>query len=55
MNKPKIYIAQPIPSEVESYIAQFCDYEKWGGKEAVPRSKLLDRLILKRVYYYLEF
>lgn len=44
MNKPKIYIAQPIPREVESYIAKFCDYEKWDGEQAVPRSELLDKL-----------
>jgi gluconate 2-dehydrogenase len=44
MNKPKIYIAQPIPREVESYIAKFCDYEKWDGEQAIPRGELLDRL-----------
>ncbi|HZK71564.1 MAG TPA: D-glycerate dehydrogenase [Clostridia bacterium] len=44
MNKPKIYIAQIIPREVESYIAQFCDYEKWEGEQAIPRSELLDKL-----------
>lgn len=44
MNKPKIYIAQRIPKEVENYIARFCDYEKWEGEKEVSRSELLDKL-----------
>jgi len=44
MIKPKIYIAEPIPKEVEEYIAKYCDYEKWEGEQAVPRNVLLDKL-----------
>lgn len=44
MDKPRIYIAQSIPREVESYIAQYCDYEKWDGEQTVSRTELLDRI-----------
>ena len=44
MKKPNIYIAQSIPREVESYIAQFCNYEKWEGEHDISRSELLDKL-----------
>ncbi|MFT5871393.1 MAG: gluconate 2-dehydrogenase [Clostridium sp.] len=44
MNRPKVYIAQLIPKDVENYIAQFCDYEKWEGKQDIPRSELLEKL-----------
>ena len=44
MDRPKIYITQPIPKEVESYLAKFCDYEKWDGEEDISRSELSDNL-----------
>lgn len=44
MVKPKVYIAKEIPKEVEDYIGQFCDYEKWSGKEKISREELLDKL-----------
>ena len=44
MIKPKIYIAEPIPKEVEEYIAEYCDYEKWEGEQAIQRNVLLDKL-----------
>lgn len=44
MAKPKVYIAKEIPKEVEDYIGQFCDYEKWNGKEKISREELLDKL-----------
>ncbi len=33
MSKPKVYIARPVPPEVEAYIAKHCDYRKWEGVE----------------------
>ena len=44
MKKPKVYIATGIPKEVESFIAEFCDYEKWESEEEVPRDELLYRV-----------
>lgn len=26
---PKVYIARPVPAEVEAYISKYCQYEKW--------------------------
>jgi len=39
--KPKVFIARPIPQEVEEYIAGYCDVEKWSGEETIPREELL--------------
>lgn len=44
MNKPKVYIARSIPREVERYIGEFCDYEKWESEEEIPRGVLLNKL-----------
>lgn len=55
MNKPKIYITQPIPRELESYLSEFCDYEKWGGEDDISRSELSDNLRDKDVFYYPGF
>ena len=44
MNRPKVYIANKIPYEVEKYIARFCDYEKWEGGNAIPRAELLNKI-----------
>lgn len=44
MMKHKVYIARHIPDEVERYIAEFCDYEKWEHEEDIPRDILLDKL-----------
>lgn len=45
--KPKIYIARQIPTHVEEYIAQYCDYEKFEGEgrpsEEVLFSKVHDK------------
>ena len=43
-NRPKVYIATPIPEDAERYIAQYCDYEKWEGEGDIPREYLLSRL-----------
>lgn len=44
MNKPKVFIAQKLPAEVEAYIADHCDYEKWEGEGGIPQDELLQRL-----------
>ncbi len=44
MNKPKVFIANKIPSEVENYISRFCDYEKWESEETITRKDLLENL-----------
>ncbi len=42
--KPKVFLAKPIPKEVEDYIGEHCDYRKWDSEEAIPRSQLLAEL-----------
>jgi gluconate 2-dehydrogenase len=42
--KPKVYIAERVPKDVEEYIAQHCEYEKWQGEGKVPREVLLRNL-----------
>ncbi|RXZ01437.1 2-hydroxyacid dehydrogenase [Fictibacillus sp. S7] len=42
--KPYVYLAKPVPEEVENYIAQHCSYDKWEGSEPIPRSELLQKL-----------
>lgn len=39
--KPKVFISKPIPSEVEAYIAQFCDYKIWDKIAPIPNEVLL--------------
>lgn len=42
--KPKVYIAKPIPLEVEEYIAQSCEYKIWDKKEAIPQDVLYEEI-----------
>lgn len=42
--KPYVYLARPVPEEVENYIAEHCAYDKWEGLEPIPRSELLKKL-----------
>lgn len=42
--RPKVYIARPIPPQVEEYIAQHCDYRKWEEDIIIPRDELLKEL-----------
>lgn len=42
--KPKVFIARPIPQEVEEYIAQHCEYRKWQGEKVISREALLKEL-----------
>lgn len=44
MSRPKVYIAKPIPQEVEEHISQYCDVEKWDSKEDITREELLEKL-----------
>jgi gluconate 2-dehydrogenase len=39
--KPKVFIAKPIPKEVEEYISQYCDYKMWEHKDRIPEDILL--------------
>ncbi|GIN63355.1 putative 2-ketogluconate reductase [Robertmurraya siralis] len=39
--KPKVYIAKPIPKEVEELIANYCDYKIWNHEEPIPKEVLL--------------
>lgn len=47
MTKPKVYIAKEVSKEVEDYISEFCDYEKWGSDKRITRRELLDKLVDK--------
>ncbi|MCM3763856.1 D-glycerate dehydrogenase [Neobacillus niacini] len=42
--KPKVFIAKPIPKEVEEYIAQYCDYRMWEKTEQIPNEVLLEEV-----------
>lgn len=42
--KPKVYIAEPVPTFVENYLSEHCDYEKWDQNEKVPRDVLLEKI-----------
>ncbi len=39
--RPKVFIARKVPREVEDYVAQYCDCEKWNGAGLIPRNELL--------------
>ncbi|MGE7903184.1 2-hydroxyacid dehydrogenase [Peribacillus sp. NPDC094092] len=41
---PKVYIARPVPPEVEAFISKYCQYEKWNGPEPITRSQLLKEI-----------
>ncbi|MBW7454005.1 2-hydroxyacid dehydrogenase [Paenibacillus sepulcri] len=42
--KPGIFIDRRIPDEVEAYIAEHCEIEKWDGSEPIPRETLLSKV-----------
>ena len=44
MTKPKVYIAKEVSKEVEDYIGEFCDYEKWESDKRITRMELLNKL-----------
>jgi gluconate 2-dehydrogenase len=44
MKKPKVFVARPIPQEVEQFLGQHCEYDIWREAEAMPRHVLLEKL-----------
>ncbi|CAN7530182.1 D-glycerate dehydrogenase [Paenibacillus sp. LjRoot153] len=42
--RPKVFLAKQVPSEVEAYIAQHCDYRMWDREEEISRQQLLEEL-----------
>lgn len=44
MHKPKVFIGQKIPKEVEAYIGKTCEYEMWNQEDEMPRSELLKKV-----------
>lgn len=42
--KPKVFIAKPIPQEVEEFIAKHCDYKIWREVEPIPEDILLKEI-----------
>ena len=42
--KPKVFIAKPIPQEVEDFIAEYCDYRIWNGNGQITESELLKEI-----------
>lgn len=44
MIKPKVYIAKEISKEVEDYIGEYCDYEKWESDKRITRIELLNKI-----------
>lgn len=39
--KPKVFIAKPIPQEVEEYLAQYCDYHIWSSEIPITQAELI--------------
>ena len=44
MEKPNVYITDHIPSEVEAYIAKYCNYEIWPHEGKIPKQELIKKL-----------
>ncbi|MHC6181509.1 2-hydroxyacid dehydrogenase [Clostridium sp. JNZ X4-2] len=44
MDKPKVFIAKPIPEKVEDLISKYCEYKKWDSDERIPKDKLIENL-----------
>lgn len=42
--KPKVFVARPIPLEVENYIALHCHYSKWEQETPITREQLLEQI-----------
>ncbi|MFD3448837.1 2-hydroxyacid dehydrogenase [Microbacteriaceae bacterium 4G12] len=40
----KVYIAEHVPKQVEEYIGQHYEYEKWTGTGKIPRDVLLEKV-----------
>ncbi|MBS4220443.1 D-glycerate dehydrogenase [Bacillus sp. FJAT-49711] len=42
--KPKIYVTLPITNEVEKYLSEYCEVNKWTGEGRIPRDILLQEI-----------
>lgn len=42
--KPTVFIDKRIPAEVEAYIAEYCEVDKWTSDSPIPRETLLEKL-----------
>lgn len=42
--RPKVFIAKPIPQEVEDYIGKYCDYKIWTEEVKIPQEILLKEI-----------
>ncbi|GIP22534.1 D-glycerate dehydrogenase [Paenibacillus sp. J22TS3] len=42
--KPKIFIARPIPPEVEQYLARHCTYTKWSGDKPASLEEIIEHI-----------
>ncbi|NJJ40554.1 2-hydroxyacid dehydrogenase [Paenibacillus apii] len=42
--RPKVYIAWPIPDEIEAYLAEHCSLRKWKGEAPIRYEELKDEL-----------
>lgn len=40
ITKPKVFIARPVPPEVEEYIGKHCTYSKWEGEKPLTSEQL---------------
>ncbi|MCM3609947.1 D-glycerate dehydrogenase [Planococcus sp. MERTA32b] len=40
--KQKVFIARPIPQDVEDFISEHCDYRIWNKKDKIPADVLLE-------------
>ncbi|CAB1255195.1 2-hydroxyacid dehydrogenase [Clostridium sp. MT-14] len=44
MDRPKVFIAKPVPKEVEEFIAKYCDYKKWDSDSEISEGELIKNL-----------
>lgn len=44
MNKPKVFIAKPVPGEVFDYVSENCDCKIWDSDDDIPKDVLFDEL-----------
>ncbi|RUT28422.1 D-glycerate dehydrogenase [Paenibacillus zeisoli] len=40
ITKPKVFIARPVPPEVEEYVGKHCTYSKWEGEKPLTPEQL---------------
>lgn len=42
--KPTVFIDKRIPAEIEAYIAEYCEIDKWTSESPIPRDILLEKV-----------